>query len=157
IVTGQYYNAYDTTTATATWPGNDPNFVGPATAGHTFSINEDQEPQLRASWGPVGPSGTVASLKVYTLSGALVYSVNFDGSQSSLTGALELAAGTYNYTLTASRKGTSITTSIIYFNNDPLIYNTLGPAPGLRVKTISHYDNTSATIPALVKQYTYQD
>jgi len=159
IVTGQTYNDYDTTSATATWPGNDPSFVGPAINGGTFVINDDETPQLTATWGPVDANvNTIeATIQISTLSGTVVYNNTLSENETSLTNYPELQAGVYNYSVIANKKGVSISASIIYYNKKPLIYNTLGPAPGLRIKTITHYDNADATTPALVKQYTYQE
>jgi len=158
IVTGQYYDDYDTSTTTVTWPGNDPSFTGPATGGGTFITNQDQFVSLQASWSSLGYTGTIASLTFYNLTGGVAAGpINFDGSQSSMSTGVELPAGGYNWTLTINKKGLSISPMVIYYNSKPVIDNTLGPAPGLRVKTISHYDNSNSTAPSLVKQYTYSD
>ena len=158
IVTGQYQNDYATSTTTVTWPGNDPNFTGPATGGGTISVNEDEFVNLAASWSSLGYTGTIASLTFYKLTGGVAAGpINFDGSQSSLNTGVELLPGSYNWTLTVSKKGISISPTITYYNTEPVIDNTLGPAPGLRVKTISHFDNANSTAPSLVKQYTYSD
>jgi len=159
IVTGQYYHDEDTTAATATWPGNDPSFIGPASGGGTFVINEDQTPKLVADYGPSdgNPNTTEGTVKIFTLSGTPVLTMTLTGDDTESTTYPELTAGAYNYIVTASKKGVSASVSIVFYNKKPLIDNTLGPAPGLRVKTISHYDNAAATIASLVKQYTYQE
>jgi len=157
IVTGQTYNDYDTTSIVATWPGNDPSFIGPATNSASFNINEDEAPMLAATWGTTGYTGTIATIQIKSLDGTLMTTINCDGGQTGLTTYPELPAGYYNYFLTVNKKGVSLNVSIIYFNQKPVIDNTLGPAPGLRVKTISHYDNANSTVPSLVKQYTYSD
>ena len=159
IVTGQLYNDYDTTSTSVVWPGNDPNFIGPDSTGGSIVINEDQVPQVIAAWAPAdgNQNNIEATLRITTLLGSPVATFTFKGNQSSFSGYVELEAGTYNYWLTANKKGISASASIIYYNKKPIIYNTLGPGPGLRVKTISHFDNGNATTPALVKQYTYSD
>lgn len=160
IVTGQYYNDYDTSTTTVSWPGDDPSFIGPATGGSTISINQDQYVSVTATWSPGSYTGTVATLTFYYLTGGVAAGpLNFDanGTITNTSTGAELAPGAYNYTLTVNKKGIAISPVVIYYNNKPVIDNTLGPAPGLRVKTISHYDNANSTVPSLVKQYTYSD
>jgi len=160
IVTGQYYNDYDTSNITVTWPGNDPNFTGPAMGSGSITINQDQYVSVTASWGSNSYTGTVGTLTFYNTNGTVAAGpLDFDvnGTITNTSTGAELAPGSYNYTISVNKKGISLSPLVIYYNNEPVIDNTLGPAPGLRVKTISHFDNANSTAPSLVKQYTYSD
>jgi len=161
IVTGQYQDVYTSMTATVNWPGTDPGPPEGYYETHTdFTIADKQAIKIAFSVNtPAQLTDSVMWLKNFNTGQMLMYVASEPAGQFADTLYMEdsLDAGTYSIYVKVDKKGAVVTATPVFYNREPIIDNTLGDAPGVRVKTITHYDNATAGVPALVKQFTYSD
>lgn len=131
----------------------------------SFSINEDQDVNIDYSrdisnyeYGFLNTYNILTICKQNGESGCTnVYtSPKVNKTESGNSANVHLTVGTYIYTITCDQSVTSSSAHIRYYQVDSSQQvNT--PGPGMRVKTITAYDNLNATQPALSKTYTYID